>query len=98
MVRSHTDLVQGALKLSTAALSKYKGDPLLRALKAYALDRSGRASEALQVNNCISRFNFPSSLATLVTVSIDRLVDNLSCLVRIDLMQNGVVGDAEWPA
>ena len=40
---------QGALKLTTAALSKYRGDQLLRALKAHALERSGKLQEALTV-------------------------------------------------
>jgi hypothetical protein len=41
--------LQGALKLANAALSKYRSDQLLRALKAHALDRGGRAQEALAV-------------------------------------------------
>lgn len=35
--------------MATAALSKYRGDHLLRALKAHALERTGKASEALTV-------------------------------------------------
>ena len=41
---------QGAIKLVNAALSKYRGDQLLRALKAHALDRGGRTQEALVVS------------------------------------------------
>jgi hypothetical protein len=41
--------LQGAIKLVNAALSKYRGDQLLRALKAHALDRGGRPQEALAV-------------------------------------------------
>ena len=41
---------QQAVKLADALLlKKYKGDQLLRALKAYALQRSGKQGEALQV-------------------------------------------------
>lgn len=42
---------QGAIKLVNAALSKYRGNQLLRALKAHALDRGGRAQEALVVGS-----------------------------------------------
>ena len=41
--------MQQAVKLADAALKKYKGDQLVRALKGYALYRSGKHDEALQV-------------------------------------------------
>ena len=41
--------LQQAVKLADAALKKYKGDQLVRALKGYALHRSGKHEEALQV-------------------------------------------------
>jgi hypothetical protein len=41
--------LQQAVKLADAALKKYKGDQLARALKGYALHRSGKPQEALQV-------------------------------------------------
>lgn len=44
---------QGALKLATAALSKYRGDQLFRALKAHALERTGKTSEAISVRLAI---------------------------------------------
>ena len=40
---------QGSLKLANAALSKYKGDQLLRVLKAVLLQRSDRMQESLVV-------------------------------------------------
>ena len=40
---------QGGLKLANAALSKYKGDQLLRVLKAVLLQRSDRMQESLAV-------------------------------------------------
>lgn len=46
--------LQGAIKLVNAALSKYRGDQLLRALKAHALDRGGRGQEALAVSGQLS--------------------------------------------
>lgn len=45
----HARLPQQAAKLADAVLKKYKGDQLTRALRGYALHRSGRADEALQV-------------------------------------------------
>lgn len=42
-------MLQQAVKLADAALKKYKGDQLVRALKGYALHRTGKAEEALQV-------------------------------------------------
>lgn len=47
--RTLPPLVQQAAKLAEAVLKKYKGDQLVRALKAYALHRSGKPEEALQV-------------------------------------------------
>ncbi len=46
----HPCASQGALKLVTSALSKYRGNQLLRALKAHALDRGGRTQEGLRVS------------------------------------------------
>ena len=44
------------MKLADAALKKYKGDQLVRALKGYALHRAGKADEALQVGQgCVGR-------------------------------------------
>lgn len=43
----HVGNHKGAIKLVNAALSKYRGNQLLRALKAHALDRGGRTPEAL---------------------------------------------------
>ena len=40
---------QQAVKLADAVLKKYKSDQLVRALKGYALYRSGKGVEALQV-------------------------------------------------
>jgi hypothetical protein len=39
------------LKLANAALAKYKGDQLLRVLKAVLLQRSDRMQESLAVRN-----------------------------------------------
>lgn len=41
---------QGALKLTNAALEKYHGNDLLKALKAVALQRSGKSDEAAKVS------------------------------------------------
>lgn len=41
--------LQGALKLADAALKKHKNNQLVRALKSFALIKSGKAAEALQV-------------------------------------------------
>ena len=46
----HGSADQGALKLANAALSKYRGEKLLRSLKAHALDRGGRTDDALTVS------------------------------------------------
>lgn len=43
--------LQQAAKLAEAALKKYKGDQLVRALKGYALHRSGKPEDALQVGS-----------------------------------------------
>jgi hypothetical protein len=53
---------QGAIKLVNAALSKYRGDQLLRALKAHALDRGGRTQEALVVS-------LPSPFTAVVVIT-----------------------------
>ncbi len=39
------------MKLANAALAKYKGDQLLRVLKAVLLQRSDRMQESLAVRN-----------------------------------------------
>jgi len=45
--------VQNALKHTDAALKKYTGSQLLRSLRAYALDRCGRRTEALHTLDSI---------------------------------------------
>lgn len=44
--------LQGAAKLANSALGKYKNNPLLKTLKAVALDRAGKSQEAFQVCAC----------------------------------------------
>ena len=50
-MRSAFAAPQGGLKLANAALAKYKGDQLLRVLKAVLLQRSDRMQESLTVRS-----------------------------------------------
>ncbi len=46
--------VQAAIKLADAALKKHKSNQLVRALKAYALIRSGKQDDALQARQAFT--------------------------------------------
>ena len=48
---------QGGLKLANAALAKYKGDQLLRVLKAVLLQRSDRMQDSLMVRRRAERYS-----------------------------------------
>ncbi|GMH32631.1 hypothetical protein BSKO_00465 [Bryopsis sp. KO-2023] len=73
---------KGATKLANSALQKFKNNPLIKTLKAVALDRGGKGEEAFQICEEV-RSTVPTDDHILHTLCIVyRSTGNLHCLTQ----------------